>query len=478
MTTEAPGIPIAMDPLPSSPMAHTIQSSLVAHIHRRKWPYLMSFVLIASGVGYLLGWNPVIHHDSSWATGGDLWGIYRAAHYVGWGDLAGVYAPGNGVVAFPGMAVLLAPVAMVTEHFNLTESYGPFMLAHPSVALVLMPVELLVASTVIFAADALAETLEVAKRRRNWLCIVVATIAWPTTAIWGHAEDALAMTFALYGMVALVKGRWSRAGWLFGLGIVMQPLVALAIPLFLGSTPRGQRVGLAIRSAALSGILVAVAFAGNAADTYRSIVKQPTPPSVNHATPWAALAPRLTSNALRTVHGVTIGPKFGHFATTAYTTTVRQVVEVSGGAGRVIDVALAVTLGLIAWRRPQPPIRILWLAAVVLASRCFFEPVMTPYYLAPPLFLCLVLGARQGPRRFWAAAVIALEVTVFAYHHLNPWVWWLTVVAGLVGILALAYPSDLTTTTDDGTKGSEVRAETDHDRYDAEPAAEREPALL
>ena len=50
---------------------------------------------------------------------------------------------------------------------------------------------------------------------------------------------------------------------------------------------------LAVRSALLSAFLVGVAFAGNAADTYRQLVQQPTPPAINHATPWAALAPKL-----------------------------------------------------------------------------------------------------------------------------------------------------------------------------------------
>jgi hypothetical protein len=273
--------------------------------------------------------------------------------------------------------------------------------------------------------------------------VAVAVIAWPTAALWGHAEDALAMTFALYAMVAMLDRRWVAMGWLLGFGIVMQPLVALTLPLFLGSAPQGKRLMLLVRSVAISAVLVTVAFLGDAADTYRQLVQQPTPPSVNHATPWVALAPKLTSGAVRTIHGANLVPGLGHAAITNLTETGTLVVEVSGGAGRMIDVLLAILLGFVVWRRPQPPIRVLWLAALVLASRCFFEPVMTPYYLAPPLFLCLIMAARNGRKRFWPCVIIAFEITVFAYHRLNPWVWWLPVVAGLIGMLALAYPGFL-----------------------------------
>jgi hypothetical protein len=431
---------------------------------------------------FMFFWNTLVHHQGSWATGGDLWGIFQAAHYVAWGSLGGVYTPGNGVVAFPGMPVLLAPVAMVTGHFHMTEPWGPFTIPRPTAALVLVPIELLLASSVLFATDALAEHLDVPGRRRTWLCASVAAITWPVVAIWGHAEDAVAMSFALYAMVALLQRRWKGMGWLFGLGILMQPLVALMLPLFIGATPRGQRLMLVVRSAVLSAFLVGVAFLGNASNTFRSVVKQPTPPAINHATPWAALSPKLQTAAVQTIHYAKLSSVHGHPSVASTTATAQDLVVVSGGAGRLIDVVVAVIVGLYVWRRPQPPVRLLWLAAVVLASRCFFEPVMTPYYLAPPLTLALILASRQRGKRFWTAVILAFEVTVFAYHHLNPWFWWLTVVAGLIGVLALGFVGDEIEARPDPAIGDGVEPVVDVGVRAEDPALDegalrREPAL-
>jgi hypothetical protein len=409
----------------------------------RKWPAVMTVASLALGMAYMLWWGPLVHHEPVWTTGGDLWGVFRGAHYVGWGFLGGIYTPTNSIITFPGMSVLLAPVAMLSGRLQLTESVWPFMLERPGAALLLQPVELLLASTVLFAVDSLAERLGVGQRRRISLCMVVATIAWPVSAIWGHAEDVLAMTFAIYAMVAMLDRQWSRCGWLFGFGIVMQPLVALMLPLFIGATPRGKRVLLALRSSAVSVALVAVAFAGAASDTYRALVKQPTPPSVNHATPWVALAPKVTSVVVLPTHSVSVSLTQGHYLVTGGAASAESIVLVAGGPGRSIDVVIALIFGVYVWRRPQQWARLLWLAAVVLTSRCFFEAVMTPYYIAPPLLLALALAARQSGKRFWAATILALEITVFAYYHLSPWAWWLPILAGLVAILVLGYPTDL-----------------------------------
>ncbi|MBF6555285.1 MAG: hypothetical protein IVW52_03825 [Acidimicrobiales bacterium] len=408
--------------------------------------------MLATGMAFMFEWNPLVHHSDSWNIGSDLWNTFRAAHYVGWGYLGGIYDPANGIITFPGMAALLAPVAMLSGTLHLSESFMPYTVPYPTAALLLVPIELVMAASVVFATDALAESLQVGTRRRAALCVLVAVIAWLTASVWGHPEESLAMTFALYAMIAMLEGKWVRCGWLFSLGIVLQPLVALTLPLFIAATPRGMRIMLAVRSSALSFVLIAVAAAGNFGDTFRALVEQPTPPALNHPTPWVSLTPKITSGGRHLTNYASIVHSHGHISVTHSSAMTQSLAFVAGGPGRVIDVMLSVLVGVLVWRKPQSAVRVLWLALCVLASRCFFEPVMTPYYLAPPLFLALVLAARAGGARFWAAAVLSLEVTILAYHHLNPWIWWSAIVLGLAGIVALGYPVDRVPTDplDDG----------------------------
>jgi hypothetical protein len=454
------------------PMVGTAKRSLRVRLAHRKWPLLMTVVFVAAGMGFMFGWLPIFRHQTGWDTGGDLWGIWRAAHYIGWGFLGGVYDPSTGVNSLPGIEVVLAPFAMVSGHLRLTESFPPYMTAHPTAALLLEPIELLLASTVLFAVDALAEQLRVGKGRRISLCIVATVIAWPTVAIWGHAEVCLALTFAIYALIAALNGKWKACGWLFGFALLMQPLVVMMLPLVVAMSPTGQRVMVALRAIVLSAVLAGVAFTSDAADTYRSLVQQPTPPLINHATPWVSLAPRVTNPFSGASSYTSLTYRAGKFVQDDMHAKARAVILVSGGAGRAVEVILAALVGLYVWRRPQPPDRLIWLAAALLGMRCMFEAVMVPYYLGPPLLLALAIASYQGGKRFWAACVIALEITVFAYHNLSPWAWWLPVVVGMAAVLALGYPERNRT----GPEPPLASEPGDTAEVPAEELSEREPA--
>ena len=297
---------VAIDPVspPDSPAPiarRTPLDRLRAAARRRRFALAMAAVVVVLGILYTFFWDPLVYGSPSWVDQSDLWGVFRGAHYVGWGFLGGVYNQDTGIVSFPGMAVILAPAAVVSDWLHLTATVGLFVLPRPTSLLLAFPIEIVSASTVVVAADALADELGAPRGRRVFLVVAAAIIAWPAAAVWGHAEDPLAMTFALYAMIAVLRGNWRKAGWLFGFGIVIQPLVALAIPVFLATSPRGQRLLFAVRCSAISAFLVGVAVLGNPSDAYRALVQQPTPPALNHPTPWVALAPHLQDSSIYSV---------------------------------------------------------------------------------------------------------------------------------------------------------------------------------
>ena len=93
-------------------------SAMVRCASDRRLPLAICAAFLVIGMIFMFFWNPLVHHVGSWNTGGDLWGIFRGAHYVGWGFPGGIYTSGTGIVTFPGMAILLAPIAMLVDHFT------------------------------------------------------------------------------------------------------------------------------------------------------------------------------------------------------------------------------------------------------------------------------------------------------------------------------------------------------------------------
>jgi hypothetical protein len=410
-------------------------------VHGDWVPLIWSTVVVAVGIAYLLEWGPAVHHHLQWTTGGDLWGVFRAAHYVGWGFVGGIYDSTTSVNTFPGMSLLLAPVAMASGALGLSESSPSVILTHPSAALLVQPIELLLVCTVLFAANSLAMRLGIRRPMRFWLIGMIALVAWPVAAVWGHAEDVLAVTFALVAVRWLLDGKSRQSGWMMGIGIAFQPLVGFLLPVAVGVAPMGKRIRIVVQAALPSVLLIGIALAGNWTGAFRALVKQPTSPAVNHATPWVGLAPQV--DPVPAPHVVTserVGELNGHFHVITGTAKAGSIVLVSGGSIRIIGLALAVLIGFFVWRKRPDPIGIVWLCAVALALRCGFDPVMTPYYLAPPLIVSLIAAGRMGRLRFGIAVAAAVADTVFAYYRFSPWLWWLPVIGMLGVVLACGYP--------------------------------------
>jgi hypothetical protein len=395
---------------------------------RPSWPFRRLFPLLATAGLIIAGmagtiWGPRFYGKSAWALPDDLWGTMIAAQRLTHLDLSGLYTPPTQLVSLPGAAIVLIPVVVIIDlaglRLGLPQAHG----AHPAVWLLAGPYEVVISAVVLFAADALAERLGATRPRRFLLAAASATTLWSVTIRWGHPEDAVAAGLLLYAILALSDARNSRAAWLAGAAVAVQPLVLLAFPVLLAVIRPRRWPDFLTRAAAPGVLLLAVAASANWTATIHAVTSQPNSPRIDHPTPWIYLAPHLAGD------------------------------EVAAGPGRILALVAACGCGLIAghgWRAqtlarprvsgwsPERLQEVLWWTAVALALRSVFEPVMVAYYLWPPLALALITASRYWTRLL-GAGITAIVLTFFSqiqWH--NPWIWWIPMIAVLALTLLLA----------------------------------------
>jgi hypothetical protein len=393
------------------------------------WPARRAFPLIAVVVMILIGmagtiWGPVYYGQQSWAVPDDLWATLVAAQRLLHLDLAGLYTPPTNLITFPGAAVILVPVAAVLDAAGLAIHAG-HQGVHPTGWLVAGPLETLISAIVLFAADALAERLGASLPKRFLLAAAEATALWNVTIRWGHPEDAVAVGLVLYAVLALGDERPSRAAWLTGAAVAVQPLVLLAFPILAVAVKPRRLPGFVARAATPPIVTLAAAAAANWTATIHAVTSQPNAPSIDHPTPWI------------------------------YVTFLARPLSdgsVAAGPARALSVLVAVGCALCIrnrWRTerltgawsPQALAGLLWWIAVALALRSVFEPVMVSYYVWPPLAAALAAASRDWIRLVPAAAAATVLTFLSQVSWRNPWVWWTPMVVVLGLTLLAARPA-------------------------------------
>jgi len=443
-------------------------------LRRRTWPILGTLLFVCLGTVYFFRWGSVVRgQPSSWVSPDDLWSTFVAAVAFSHGHFSAIYKSSTGFLAFPGILILLAPVAALSGSLNTTvveiahhhhplqqpqtfvihgtpdlhtyllTSGGNQYFAHPQALLLLGPYTLLLSCSALFACDALAERLGVAWSRRAVLVLAEAAALWNVSVFWGHPEDAVSVALALYGVVFALDDRWVGAGWLFGLAFAMQPLVIVILPVLLFMSGRQRALTLVLRGVIPAAVITIPPLVANIHATVHTLTSQPAYPRrpANHRTPWAALAP-------------TLGGKGGD-------TTI------GGGPVRLIALALAVVVGWWSQRWRNKPEMLVWAMAVALALRCFTESVMTAYYVWPALAVALVVAARGSTRRFVVAIVVAISTTIVAQWHLGEWPWWSLDMAGVAGLLVVSIRPEPSAVPDARERSSPVRGVSARNRLPA-----------
>ena len=380
---------------------------------RRLFPVLATVVLIAVGMGSTTWWGPHMAGKSAWALPDDLWGTLVAAHRLWHLDLSGLYTQPTGLVAPPGAALILVPVAAIIDAAGLGLGAPGAQNPQPAAWLLAGPYEIALSAAALFAADAIAERLRVTRPKRALLAAAGAVALWSVSVRWGHPEDAVAVALFLAGLLALSQSRAGRSAWLVGAAAAVQPLVLLAVPVVLVMIEPRRLAGFLARAALPGALLVGAAASANWRATVRAVTSQPNWPTVDHPTPWTSLAPHLSSGA------------------------------VAAGPARVLAIAAACGCALAAgrrWRIRQHPAgwsrealrELLWWAAVALALRCVFEPVMVAYYLWPALAVALIAASGSWSRLIATSAAASVLTFVAQASWHGPWIWWGSMVAGLL----------------------------------------------
>ncbi len=296
-------------------------------------------------------------------------------------------------------------------HSDWGSRIAPIFISQPTSWLLLGPAILLLGSSCLVALDAMAEELAVTRCRRIVLSFMESVVVFQVVTLWGHPEDMLALALALYALMATFRGRWSLSGWLWGAAIVSQPLVILMVPLAFVRTPAPQRARLCLYGALPSVLLLSAPLATQWHQTSAILLHQANARYLDHATPWIALSPTLSRTT------------------------------VGAGPGRMLAVVAAVLIGCWAYRRRPSIVGLLWLSALALSLRCFFESVMVAFYLGPPLAVIILTAAIGASRpRLAAAGAVAVLATVFAFHRASEWGYWSPMVAFLAIGLACAWP--------------------------------------
>jgi len=392
-------------------------------IRRRMFPLIASAGLLLVGM-FASTWGSTLIGRSEWALPYDLWGTLIATTRLAHGNIGGLYAPPTGLISLPGAAVILLPCAALIAAFHLSLAIPGAANLHPAVWLLAGPYQIAIGCLPLFAADALAERLEVPRLTRGLLALAGAGVLWSVCARWGHPEDAVAVGLLLYAVLAQGNGRNALAGWLAGAAVCVQPLVLLALPIMLALLPWRRMPALLVRAAVPSVVLVAAAAIANWHDTYQSVTSQPDSPVINHPTIWTSLAPQIAN------HNVAAGP---------FRLATIVLACLCALAIRRRWTAEANQEGL--WWPNRLLATVLWWIALALALRSFFEPVMVSYYPWPPMAVALIPAATLGWRRLLAAGVLAGGLTGAAQGPSHDyWIWWVPIVAGLIVLLVIAWP--------------------------------------
>ncbi|MHB8439756.1 MAG: hypothetical protein ACYDD4_11420 [Acidimicrobiales bacterium] len=376
------------------------------------WVLGLSLAFVASGMAYSLLWPWLVRHNGHyWIQPGDLWSTWKDAQWIGWGGGSYVYNTNSGLVTLPGFALVLAPFTILASHLGLSMSTTYAAVPKATAWLMLGPLSMAMVAAPLAGFDGLARQLGIDRTRRRVLMVAVAGSMWPAVVWWGHPEDVLAIGLLALTFTRVLQGRTTSAGWLLGAALATQLFALLLVPLLLGILGVRKGAALLARASLAPGFLAVAILAHDFSHAWPALWHQPNYPTVDHATPWVLLAPKIAPHV------------------------------VAAGPGRIVAMLLAVTVGVVATRRRADPVMLVWLAALSMAGRSLFEAVMVPYYVMPLVAFVLLAAAAANRLRMAAAVAVSAALSVVVFFHYGMWMYWFAMAGPATALLAMTHPA-------------------------------------
>jgi hypothetical protein len=344
----------------------------------------------------------------------DLWSLAASSSAIAHGHFSHIYVRNGALTSPPAFEIALAPVLLAGQALGLSPHLR--VSGQPlSLWFVLGPAALLLASSALFAVDAVARWWRFSDGARMALALVGALAVANVAGGWGHPEDCVALALVVWAALQLERnGRAGgpRAALLLGIGIAFQPFAILGVAPVLARLGWRGAARLWWRLLLPSLLVLVPALAAEPHRTLFVLVRQPFQPRYISYTPLTHLAPVIG----RGLDG--------------------------GGPTRLAATAVAACLAVLVCRRRHDLATVLTMMAVAFLVRLLLETELNWYYLWPVPALCLLLSLRRSAARFGlcsAALVASMVLGDRRVHHIA--LWWPAVMATLAVMLLSTGPS-------------------------------------
>lgn len=187
----------------------------------RRAPVVAALAMLLPVMAYsLLGHSGLHGGRYELVTPSDLWGLVASSWALVHGQFAHIYVVPQGTLTSPpALEVALAPVLLIAQATGLAAHHAGQPIG---LWLLIAPVVLAFASTLLFAVDAIARHWGLSEGRRLGLALASALGVANVAGLWGHPEDCIAVAMVLWSALAVERqgpAAGPRAALLLGVGI-------------------------------------------------------------------------------------------------------------------------------------------------------------------------------------------------------------------------------------------------------------------